>query len=196
MQRHRVSPAVLTAALSACAAEPELLNSERIEERFGNYGVEILEQSDSFRRSNLYSSENGTRTCRTYAIVNFAEFRATAFADEHEEVIAGQSIGTTFKESGWTIQKETLHIGDVTVENSEALILRLMRLGGPQQLGLHVYRLMLLQDGDASPYATILEVHHPAYLDKAELHQLYENPSVDLLDPTTLGKYLAMIQGD
>jgi hypothetical protein len=45
MQRYSVSPAVLTAALSACAVEPELLNSERIEERFGNYGVEILERT-------------------------------------------------------------------------------------------------------------------------------------------------------
>jgi hypothetical protein len=196
MHRYSVSPAVLTAALSACAVEPELLNSERIEERFGSYGVEILEQSDSFRRSNLYSTENGTRTCRTYAIVNFADSRASVFADEHEEVISGQSIGTTFKESGWTIQKETLFIGDVTVDNSDASILQLMNLGTPQQLGMHVYRLMLLHDGEAIPYAAIVEVHHPAYLDEAELLQLYEKPAPGLLDAAALGKYLAMIQSD
>jgi hypothetical protein len=194
MQRYRVSPAVLTAALSACAVEPELLNSERIEERFGNYGVEVLEQSDSFRRSNLYSVENGTRTCRTFALVTFAESRAAAISDEHAEILSGQSIGTTFKESGWTIQKETLFIGDVTIDNSAALILRLMHLDGPQQLGLHVYRLMLLHDGDTMPYATILEVHHPAYLDEKELRQLYEEPAAGLLDAATLGKYLVMIQ--
>ncbi len=194
MQRYSVSPAVLTAALSACAVEPQLLNSERIEERFGSYGVEILEQSDSLRRSNLYSSENGKRTCRTYAIVNFTESRAAAFADEHEEVMAGRSIGTTFKESGWILQKETLFIGDVTVDNSDTLILRLMHLGGPQQLGMHVYRLMLLHDGDAIPYATIVEVHHPSYLDEAELRQLYEDPAAGLLDAASLARYLAMIQ--
>jgi hypothetical protein len=111
-------------------------------------------------------------------------------------VIAGQSIGTTFKESGWTIQKETLFIGDVTVDNKDALILRLMQLGDPQQLGMHVYRLMLLNDGDALPYATIVEVHHPAYLDEAELRQLYDRPATGLLDAATLGRYLAMIQSD
>ena len=51
-----------------------------------------------------------------------------------------------------------------------------------------------LHDGDAIPYATIVEVHHPSYLDEAELRQLYEDPAAGLLDAASLARYLAMIQ--
>ena len=38
-------PSVLAAMLSACATESVILNSERIEQRFGSYGIEVLENS-------------------------------------------------------------------------------------------------------------------------------------------------------
>ena len=44
MVRNLVPTIVLAAALSACSLQSEVLNSERIENRFGNYGVEIIEQ--------------------------------------------------------------------------------------------------------------------------------------------------------
>ena len=47
-----------------------LLNSERIAEKFGNYGIEVLEQNP-LRVSSLYSVEHGQRVCRTFAIVMF-----------------------------------------------------------------------------------------------------------------------------
>jgi len=46
-----------------------LLNSERIEQRFGSYGITVLEQSDLTRVSNLYTLEEERETCRTFAIV-------------------------------------------------------------------------------------------------------------------------------
>jgi len=39
---HKLAPAVLAAALSACATETVLLNSQRIERQFGSYGIEIF----------------------------------------------------------------------------------------------------------------------------------------------------------
>ncbi|MGI9200381.1 MAG: hypothetical protein ACR2QL_04940, partial [Woeseiaceae bacterium] len=54
MRPSRISPFVIAAALSACAQEPEALNSERIEERFGSYGIEVLSHEAGVRRSSLY----------------------------------------------------------------------------------------------------------------------------------------------
>ena len=45
----------------AQAPARELLNSERIAAAFGSYGVEVLEQDDTVRVSNLYSGEGEER---------------------------------------------------------------------------------------------------------------------------------------
>jgi hypothetical protein len=66
------------AALAAVAGAPalaqpparELLNSERIAAAFGSYGVEVVAQDDTLRISNLYSTEAGVTTCRTFATVD------------------------------------------------------------------------------------------------------------------------------
>ena len=62
---HRLAPTVLAAALSACATETVLLNSERVEQRFGNYGIDVLASEAGLRRSSLYSVEKDGRICRT-----------------------------------------------------------------------------------------------------------------------------------
>ena len=64
---------VIAAALDACTHESERLNSERIAERFGSYGIEVISSGPGLRRSNLYSSEDEVRTCRTYAVVRFVD---------------------------------------------------------------------------------------------------------------------------
>ena len=95
MHHNPIPPIVLAAALSACSVQPELLNSERIEKRFGNYGIEIIAQQGSVRRSSLYSTENSLRTCRTYAIVQFVDPDIIELAGQHQAILSGESIGTT-----------------------------------------------------------------------------------------------------
>jgi hypothetical protein len=99
--------------LSACATESVLLNSERIEQRFGSCGIEVLASEAGLRRSGLLSYDGDTATCRTYAVVQFAEQLDERFDKAHSRVLAGDSIGATFKDDGWDIRKHTLYIGTV-----------------------------------------------------------------------------------
>lgn len=173
MRRHRISPTVLAAALSACVVEPELLNSERIESEFGDFGIEIIAYVDDIRRANLYSIQDSVRTCRTYAVVRFDEVPKDIIGDEHAQIISGDSIGATFKRAGWRIYKETRHISELPPGRDEHAIRPLMRVHNEQKLAMHVYRLLLKKNRQLIEYATIVEVHHPDYLNEQQLLDLY-----------------------
>ena len=92
-----------------------LLNSERIEQRFGDFGIEVLEADSQTRISNLYSMDSAGATMRTLAIVNFIAATDPHLAAEHRRIIAGESIGAVFQESGWHIEKVTLAPGIIRV---------------------------------------------------------------------------------
>jgi hypothetical protein len=186
MSRNPVPSIVLAAALSACSLQPEVLNSERIKHRFGSYGVEIIEQNDESRRSSLYSTSNGKRTCRTYAVVKFTSGDAFGIADVHRKVVDGASIGSTFKSDGWEIRKETIYIGDLALPAAHHPIGELMHLQSSTTLAVHAYHLHIEKGPTSLHYATIVETHHPEYLDQSELLELY-SPSVDADAATILG---------
>ena len=186
MRNDPVSPVVLAAALSACALEPGLLNSERIGERFGSYGIEILDHESGVRRSSLYSIENDRRVCRTYAVVEFLDQASRDVVGAHEEVLAGNSIGATFKATGWQIRKETLHVGSMPLKDSQHAIAVLMHLDESAILSTHAYRLILEKNSRSVHYATIIETHHPEYLTESELHQLYDLDPDSKLEPQEL----------
>ncbi len=173
MRPNPVSPTVIAAAVSACAFEPEALNSERIEDRFGSYGIEVLSHEAGVRRSSLYSLEGVTRVCRTYAVVHFQDESTARVAEAHADVLAGQSIGTTFKTSGWQIRKATLYIGTISLDASKHGIGELMQLDGEVDLGIHAYQLILEKESQSIDYATIVHAHHPDYLSIDELTELY-----------------------
>lgn len=173
MSRNPVPALVLAAALSACSLQPEVLNSERIKNRFGNYGVEIIDQDDETRRSSLYSTSAGTRTCRTYAVVKFAGGNASDISDVHEKVVGGASIGSTFKSDGWEIRKETIYVDEVALPGAHHPIADLMHVDSTTRLAVHAYHLHIGKGSTSLHYATIVETHHPAYLDKSELLELY-----------------------
>ena len=164
---------VIAAALDACAHESERLNSERIAERFGSYGIDVISNGPGLRRSNLYSSENGERTCRTYAVVRFVDEPDTIIVREHSQILAGKSIGAIFKASGWTIFKETLHIGNAALDDAAHPVAILMRLDHGADVAIHVYRLLLEKGERAIDYATLIELHHPDYLSRTDLLKLY-----------------------
>ena len=174
MRQSHFPPAVIAAVLSACATESVILNSERIGRRFGSYGLDVLASEAGLRRSSLFSLDGDTATCRTYAVVQFVEQPDDRYDDAHSRVLAGNSIGETFKEDGWGIQKNTIFIGNTRLPDRPTEIAALMRLNGAHDIALHVYQLVLVREETALEYATILEVHHPEYLTVSELLELFD----------------------
>jgi hypothetical protein len=174
MRNLHFPPSVFAAMLSACATESVLLNSKRIEKRFGSYGVEVLASEAGLRRSGLLSYDGDTATCRTYAVVQFADQLDERYDDAHSRVLAGDSIGATFQEDGWDIRKHTLYIGTMRLPGTPTEVGRLMRLTGAHDLALHVYQLVIARDDIELEYATIMEAHHPEYLVEADLLETFE----------------------
>ncbi|MBT8101468.1 MAG: hypothetical protein KJO95_00780 [Gammaproteobacteria bacterium] len=174
MRQTQYPSAVLAMMLSACATEPVLLNSERIEKRFRNYGIEVLASEAGLRRSSLYSLHDRTAICRTYALVRFADQLDEQYREEHAQVLSGNSIGATFRSQGWDVHKQTTYIGRLALPGESTAIGDLMRISGKQELALHVYQLLLVSNDNVYEYATIMETHHPEYLSEKDLHELYE----------------------
>ena len=193
MRQQPVSPVILAAALSACAHHPELLNSDSIDKQFGNYQIVVLGQKAGVRRSSLNSTADGVATCRTYAVVQFADADIAEIEEPHQDVLAGQSIGTTFRESGWNIRKDTLHIGTLAMTDLQHPIARLMRLKHGADLAMHVYRMTLEKDDRSIQYATIIETHHPDYLTEAALRDLYDIDEEQQFSSANFAPLLAMI---
>lgn len=194
MQQQRVSPVILAAALSACAHHPEFLNSERIENQFGNYNIAVLGQDAGIRRSSLYSTQDGVRTCRTYAVVQFVDAGTAEIEAPHQDVLAGQSIGTTFRESGWNIRKDTLHISTMSMTDSQNSLGQLMQLGQGAELAVHVYRMTLEKDDRSIQYATIIETHHPDYMTESALLKLYALDQAQRISPADLARLLDLVE--
>jgi len=188
-----LSPTVLAAALSACATETVLLNSERIEQQFGSYGIDVLASAAGLRRSSLYSIVGEERTCRTYAVVRFADKPDTSYSPEHAKVLAGNSLGEVFKANAWSIHKQTQYIGSFHVDASRTEISTLMQLSGVQELALHVYQLLLAKNERVFEYATLLEAHHPDYLSAADLLEFYPYDDSGSLSDKSLTECIALV---
>ncbi len=146
------------------------LNSERIAQEFGNYGVAILESDDRVRVSNLYSLHGETKICRTYAVVFYPDAADAAVSVEHRAILSGQSIGAVFTRRGWAIEKVNRYFGELPASGTVAGL-----MGGilPQPLAVHIYDLVVSREGKSLTYATIGEIHHPDYLSIVELRGLY-----------------------
>ncbi len=186
MRNTHFPPAVLAAILSACATESVILNSERIEKRFGSYGIDVLASEAGLRRSSLLSYDGDTATCRTYAVVQFVEQLDERYNQAHSRVLAGDSIGATFREDGWDIEKHTLFIGNIRLPDAATEVGELMRLTGAHDLALHVYQLVLVRDDIELEYATIMEAHHPEYLSEQDLKEIFDHDESPLLEPGDL----------
>ena len=184
---HLVAYCLLSVLLNGCSppssptAPPvPLLNSERIEQQFGSYDLSLLSQSDSLRVSNLFSTRDGVSTTRTLALVQFSSWATDPAIDSiHQQILAGASIGATFKKAGWKVSKHGHHFGsyDVVGNTSDATLIRdLMRLELPAQLAFHVYELQVDNGQRTVSYAQLVELHHPEYLRLADLESIYPKP--------------------
>ena len=193
IRRKPVPATVLAAALSACVVESEQLNSERIQQQFGSYGIEVLSSKDGIRRSNLFSKDGDRRTCRTYAVVRFDDVPESIIDREHAQILAGQSIGAIFKENGWEIFKETRYVGEHQFDRDDHPVYALMALGDDPPLAMHVYRLLLKKDSQIIEYATIIELHHPEYLGHDDITALFVVEQPGSLTPDALGAITTLV---
>jgi hypothetical protein len=141
---------------------PGLLNSERIELKFGSYGVEILSQKDNTRVSNLYSLKNGQKLSRTIAYVKFDPIDKKLLL-AHKAILEGASIGSTLKAHGFKVKKEITFFGQVDED--------LMGIKGKK--ALVIYELFAQKDGHSLPYCTILELYHPEFLSILEAQKIF-----------------------
>jgi len=159
--------------LGACASTGSGLNSDMIRDTFGNYGVEVLSENDSRRTSSLYSSQGKFKTTRTYAVVEYTGRPRQAYASEHEKILSGASIGSTFRDAGWDIRKQQLFIGELEVPATYGKLAEMMEIALPQTLATHQYLFIISRDETSFNYATITEIHHPEFLTVIGLKELY-----------------------
>ena len=189
----RIVPALLASLFIACAADTLPLNSERIDQRFGSYGIDVISNQNGVRRSNLYSVENGMPICRTYAVVRFINEPDRSYSRGHSRVLAGDSIGKVFKANGWQVNKRTLHIGQLDISAAQSDVIGLMKLAEPRDLAFHIYELSLQKGDKTYPYATIVEAHHPEYLTQSALHDIYPYDESNPLSADTLGELSRLV---
>jgi len=151
----------------------ELGNSDRIRLKFGDYGIEIVENEVRIRVSKLYSTTDGVRTNRTFAVVMYPEVIEPAFGKEHEAIIGGQSIGIVFRENGWQIEKHHQYIGELEIGSDFSAVHSVFGDIGEVRPVIHVYSLLIKKDNAQFHYASIAEVHHPDYLVLDDLRAIF-----------------------
>lgn len=158
---------------AACVSDSPLLNSERIEATFGNYGIEVLAATESKRIANLYSTKDGVRTTRTYAITRFVLPVDPRVREEHALVVSGRSLGNVFKSRGWKVEKRNIRIGSRILTPADKDIAALMRMPLPCEVAVHEYALIASRNRMPVRYAVITELHHPDYLTRGDLEEIY-----------------------
>jgi hypothetical protein len=164
------APAQAPARASIEAPARELLNSERIAASFGSYGVEVLEQNAAVRVSNLFSGTGSEKTCRTFAVVQYASPTHPELRQEHAAIVAGGSLGADFAARGWEVRKTHLYYGEGAASPKLAA---LMRVPAGATLAEHAYVLDVVKTGRAIEYAALVEIHHPDYLGLTDLAEIY-----------------------
>ncbi len=160
-----------------------LRNSDRIKIKFGSYNIDIIENGPRIRVSNLYSTQNGIKTNRTFAVVAFPRLIEAAFRKEHEAIINGQSIGVVFEQNGWEIKKHHLYFGEIEMPPENHRVQSLFNDIGAGQPAIHIYSLVVRKDNSEFEYAAIAEVHHPDFLQLEDLRAIYEQGSNSNLAP-------------
>lgn len=171
-----------------------LLNSERIELKFGSYGIDVLENTDHLRVSNLYSERDGLRITRTFAVISYPEQLDPFLEGEHAAIRDGQSIGAAFRFNGWEVHKRHLYFGELDHPEAGWPVWQMMGGAAPQPLAVHVYVLDVERSGQLLHYATIAEVHHPEYLTLEGLASVYGDEFAQHRDPAACAVLLDQVR--
>jgi hypothetical protein len=168
--RYWLLAAALLQTLFAAIASAQILNSERIEQTFGSYGIDVLYSDEKIRLSNLYSIDGGRRITRTLAIVRYPDEVSPAFAAEHAAILEGGSIGATFKAAGWEVVKD---YHQYFRSYLSPLLAEAMDVPADTPMASHAYELEIARDDQTFDYALIVEIHHPDYLKEQDLVEIY-----------------------
>ena len=172
-----------------------LRNSDRIQIKFGNYDIDIIENDLNIRVSSLYSVENNIKTNRTFAVVAYPEVIDAAFEAEHEAIINGQSIGIVFEQNGWAIEKHHQYFGEIEVPGHHASTHPLFGGNGTNSAAIHIYSLLVEKDNFSFEYALIAEVHHPDFLQLEDLKAVYgQEPEMTPADDGSVRSFLAIVR--
>jgi hypothetical protein len=168
----------------------KLLNSERIEKKFGGYGIDVLYNSAQLRVSNLY---DGKKITRTLAVVDYPQRIDSSFSEEHQIIVAGGSIGNVFKSHGWTIEKKNIFLGELAPSAEYKKLYALMGNIPPSKLSVWIYVFYIRRGEKSFPYATISEVYHPDYLSLANLKCINKDADAYLERTKSVNKELKKV---
>jgi hypothetical protein len=153
-------------------AQP-LGNSERIQKMFGSYGIEVLENGPGIRVSSLYSTHDGVRISRTFAVVAYPDVIDQAFRNEHEAIVEGESIGILFRKSGWVLEKHHQYFGEIRTPLEHFSLNSRSGNNKTTRSAIHFYTLVVRKDDSEFQYASIAEIHHPEFLKLEDLKEIY-----------------------
>jgi len=167
-----------------------VLNSERIEKKFGGYGIDVLYNSATLRVSNLH---DGKHITRTLAIVDYPQVIDSSFSKEHQIIIQGGSIGSVFKAHGWKIEKKNIFLGELPPTTDCSRLYKLMGNIPPSKLSVWIYVFYIRKNEKAFPYAVISEIYHPYYLSLEDLKCINKNSDVYLKRTRAVGRELKKV---
>ncbi|MDG1016142.1 MAG: hypothetical protein P8O19_04690 [Woeseiaceae bacterium] len=169
---------------SGCASN--LLNSERIEKKFGSYGIEIIENTGSSRVSFLYSLDKNCQQnlslketqigihCKQYKTLAIVKFLNTNdVIDEHTKILKGASVGATFKNQNWIIKKENILISEIHNKENQ-IINEWSNNPDLEKFAFQIYDISLKKNQLQLKYAQIIEIHNPNYLIIDDLIEIYD----------------------
>ena len=175
---------IIALLCSGCASN--LLNSERIEKKFGSYGIEIIENTGSSRVSFLYSLDKNCQQnlslketqigihCKQYKTLAIVKFLDTNdVIDEHTKILKGASIGATFKNQNWIIKKENILISEIHNKENQ-IINEWSNNPDLEKFAFQIYDISLKKNQLQLKYAQIIEIHNPNYLIIDDLIEIYD----------------------
>jgi hypothetical protein len=150
------------------------LNSDAITIAYGNYGIEVLSQTQQQRLVSLFSITGGTKICRTLAVTHFLPLDP-ALSEVDRLIRDGLSVGAALREARFGVHKVALI--QTTVSSGPAFF-KLSNKETPigTQIRTQVYALSAIHKDKHLPYAIIAEAYHPD-------HQPQEHPMAGVTCP-------------
>ncbi len=165
----------------ASSALRSMLNSERIAYFFGSYGIELFpslpEPMQKLRLSNLHSGAGESKIMRTLGIVKFLDLTHPEIQKAHKLVLDGGSIGAVFKNHGFQVIKSSFCFIETKLS---PVVMKMMKVD-VALAAVYAYELRLAKPGEKEvPYAHMIEVYSPDFLDTRSLTELYTNEQKSL----------------
>ncbi len=179
---------------SIISADEPILNSERIEKKFGSYGIDVVKNSNEMRISFLFSYDkqnSNKKLYHTLAIVSY--HNKSDLRHLQTQIDKGASIGSTLKEGGWSVRKEHIQIDQISTSINPILD-KWLDFKKNQKLAIHSYKLIIVKKNLVLDYADIIEIHHPRYIPLTELKLMYSIKSANISNQNIdnmIGKHLA-----